>query len=1137
MTFVSHFKARIILGGLAAAALWLGGCIPGSDDSGPGNCGDGIVDPDEQCDDGNLVDHDGCSATCVLETYCGNSVVEYGEECDDGNSQPGDGCNASCETEVGCGNGSLEVGEQCDDDNLVDGDGCSALCLDEQMGAVCGNGIMELGEGCEDGNTVAGDGCSPDCVREDGCGNGVEEGIEQCDDGNNISGDGCSADCHVEYICGNNVCEESSYETCEACPSDCCPACGNGVLDAGEECDDGNNDDGDGCSGGCADEQPGAVCGNGIWEQGEECEDGNTDNQDGCSDTCEVEFECGDQVCESAMGETCALCQPDCCPNCGNGVREVNRGEQCDWNDLGGLDCEDFCYDGGTLTCTSGCTFDVSQCTGTGPVCGDGYAECEEQCDLSDLKGRDCQALGYTQGSLSCKNVSCTYDLSGCSGLIWYFFDDFEDQGSTSSKWTFSGNWEWGAPSGVGSEPPAAFAGNYCIGTGMGAQYPDGADYTTFQAVTVPILLTVATSPMLIFRGWIDTESCCDGVTVLVSNDNGQTWSVLPNPSVPYNGNISGRDCWVGQLGAWQEFSFDLAAFVGQTIQLAFAFASDGSVTYYGPYVDNVLVTEAGFVPIVFTTPPNLRRASVGGAYSKQLEVTGGTGAYNWSVVGGTNHGWLSLDPVSGVLSGTPAQANVGPVTVDVRCEESTNATNNATQSFNLEVVEPLPLPYLEDFEGSYPTDWIVDGNWEWGTPSVVGPAGCLDGVSCAGTNIDGIYSPNQAYNTCVLETPPIDLTGASQPTLSFFHWMRAGDTWDFDGGNVKVSTNGGNTWSLLTPAGGYDGLNLGEQSWFGDRSALGWQRELVDLTAYVGQTVNLRFAFASTAWNEYDGWYVDAVSVTEASQVPVAITTGASLGMALTNLPFNRPLVAMGGTGSFDWSIEPGGTNDGWLSIDPATGVLSGTPDATDLGSASVVVRAAVVGNPANYAEKIFSLDVVTGIWMADFEGGAAGWTFSGDWEWGTPTGFTGTWGGIEPATCFGGTGCIGTGMGQEYSDGAQYASNRAVSPSINLTTATNPLLSFRTWVTLESCCDGSNVWISTNGVTWTVLQNPSVAYNTVMGMESAWTGQALEVWTEVTFDLAAYAGQTIQLAFALYTDGSITYPGMYVDDILVLD
>lgn len=68
-------------------------------------CGDGAINqPSEECDDGNLVNGDGCSADCKLEVppACGNGVVEIGEECDDGNLVNGDGCSSTCELEVVC---------------------------------------------------------------------------------------------------------------------------------------------------------------------------------------------------------------------------------------------------------------------------------------------------------------------------------------------------------------------------------------------------------------------------------------------------------------------------------------------------------------------------------------------------------------------------------------------------------------------------------------------------------------------------------------------------------------------------------------------------------------------------------------------------------------------------------------------------------------------------------------------------------------------------------------------------------------------------------------------------------------------------------------------------------------------------
>jgi cysteine-rich repeat protein len=57
-------------------------------------CGDGVL-RGERCDDGNLMDGDGCDSNCTA-TACGNSVQTLGEDCDDGNLTEGDGCSSEC---------------------------------------------------------------------------------------------------------------------------------------------------------------------------------------------------------------------------------------------------------------------------------------------------------------------------------------------------------------------------------------------------------------------------------------------------------------------------------------------------------------------------------------------------------------------------------------------------------------------------------------------------------------------------------------------------------------------------------------------------------------------------------------------------------------------------------------------------------------------------------------------------------------------------------------------------------------------------------------------------------------------------------------------------------------------------------
>ncbi|MEZ4430647.1 MAG: DUF4215 domain-containing protein [Nannocystaceae bacterium] len=60
-------------------------------------CGNGQVEGDEECDDGNQNNDDACLNGC-LKPYCGDGFFrpEDGEECDDGNQNDDDGCNAQC---------------------------------------------------------------------------------------------------------------------------------------------------------------------------------------------------------------------------------------------------------------------------------------------------------------------------------------------------------------------------------------------------------------------------------------------------------------------------------------------------------------------------------------------------------------------------------------------------------------------------------------------------------------------------------------------------------------------------------------------------------------------------------------------------------------------------------------------------------------------------------------------------------------------------------------------------------------------------------------------------------------------------------------------------------------------------------
>ncbi|MFH2005595.1 MAG: DUF4215 domain-containing protein [bacterium] len=246
-------SASAFASALASALLLLGTStllVACSDDSGDdqGVCGDGRLDPEEQCDGrylggetclsaaGHQEGDPTCTSECELDISdcrtCGDAQVHGAEGCDDGNVDDGDGCSAACEVESGwecsgvpslctptCGNGQIGAAEECDDGNQADGDGCGADCR------------IEPGYSCQGEPSV----CGPPC------GDGVISVDEECDDGNQADGDGCSADCEVVH----------GWQ-CSGEPSSCQSTCGDGIIAIGaEQCDDLNAADSDGCSSTC----------------------------------------------------------------------------------------------------------------------------------------------------------------------------------------------------------------------------------------------------------------------------------------------------------------------------------------------------------------------------------------------------------------------------------------------------------------------------------------------------------------------------------------------------------------------------------------------------------------------------------------------------------------------------------------------------------------------------------------------------------------------------------------------------------------------------------------------------------------------------------------------------------------------
>ncbi|WAS97664.1 DUF4215 domain-containing protein [Nannocystis punicea] len=106
------------------------------------------------------------TVTTEPPSECGNGILEDGEECDDGNSSDTDECPTNCKIAV-CGDGFVRAGSEVCDDKINDGsyEGCAPGC--SALGPRCGDGVLQADEGelCDDGNQTAGDGCNA-CLTE-----------------------------------------------------------------------------------------------------------------------------------------------------------------------------------------------------------------------------------------------------------------------------------------------------------------------------------------------------------------------------------------------------------------------------------------------------------------------------------------------------------------------------------------------------------------------------------------------------------------------------------------------------------------------------------------------------------------------------------------------------------------------------------------------------------------------------------------------------------------------------------------------------------------------------------------------------------------------------------------------------------
>jgi len=256
------------------------------------------------CDDGNL---------CTTADQCTNGACVGGKPlpCSDGNPCTLDGCVPVS----GCT--FVPSDGQCDDGNAcTSGDHCSGgACVGSQLvqcddGNPCTTDTCDLQGGCvSTPNTTPCDDGNP-CTTQDTCAGGSCNGgpALPCMDGNGCTDDECDPVSGCTFVPNAAPCNDG-----DACTSG--DVCANGSCTGPTPvpCSDGNACTDDSCNPatGCVFTPKSPCCGNGAVEGGEQCDDGNSNNNDACNNQCQW----GGGVCPSpsvSEGNYCWIASLNC---------------------------------------------------------------------------------------------------------------------------------------------------------------------------------------------------------------------------------------------------------------------------------------------------------------------------------------------------------------------------------------------------------------------------------------------------------------------------------------------------------------------------------------------------------------------------------------------------------------------------------------------------------------------------------------------------------------------------------------------------------------------------------------------------------------------------------------------------------
>ncbi len=360
--------------------------------------------------------------------------------------------------------------------------------------------------------------------------------------------------------------------------------------------------------------------------------------------------------------------------------------------------------------------------------------------------------------------------------------------------------------------------------------------------------------------------------------------------------------------------------------------ATDGSTGNGAPFSVTGSYTLAVTAPTITLAPASLPTLSVGAAFSQTFVASGGQPTYSYAIVAGALPAGLSLNTVSGVLSGTPTHAGAYNFTVTATDNGGFTGSQAYTGAVGAGVVL-LPAASLANASAgtAYSHTFIASGGtpgYTYAMQSGALPAGLA--LSTTGV-LSGTPTQAGSFNFTVRATDSSTGTGAPFSASQSYSLTVDAPTISLAPSTLPAAT-GGVAYSQTVSASG----GTGSHTFSVSAGALPPGVALSSAGILSGiPTSSGSYAFTITATDSLGFTGSQAYSFTV--NVPTIVITPATLPAATGSIAYNQALTASGGNGGYTFSLSTGALPAG-VTLSSA-GVISGTPTAT--GSYSFTVTA----------------------------------------------------------------------------------------------------------------------------------------------------------------------------------------------------